>query len=114
MPLTEEKYKSDWDFLKCVYSLLDDGNVLNTTSDKPVVSFKFPDELKVNSMDKICRVRSTIRGTILIPRVLCTVYCTEWKLPFAKKRLKKKTFIDEAFAHVGSHTFIDLAYGQFA
>lgn len=47
MPLTEEKYKSDWDFLKCVYSLLDEGNVLNTTSNKPVITFKFPDELKV-------------------------------------------------------------------
>lgn len=48
MPLTEEKYKADWEFLKSVYSLLDEGNVLSTTSDKPVISFKFPDELKVN------------------------------------------------------------------
>lgn len=37
----------DWEFLKSVHSLLEAGNVLNTTGDKPIVSFKFPEELKV-------------------------------------------------------------------
>lgn len=38
---------SDWDILKYVHQMLADGNVLNTTGDKPIVSFKYPDELQV-------------------------------------------------------------------
>lgn len=46
----ERKSNADWEFLKCVHSLLEEGNVLNTKSDKPVVIFKFPNELKVSQM----------------------------------------------------------------
>lgn len=45
--LTEKQLSEDWDFLKCIHSLLDEGNVLNTASDKPVVTFQFPNELQV-------------------------------------------------------------------
>lgn len=44
----------DWEFLKSVHSLLEEGNVLNTTEDKPIVTFKFPEELKVNDNDVFC------------------------------------------------------------
>lgn len=47
--MSEEKLNADWDFLKCVHSLLDEGNVLNTKGDKPVITFKYPDELKVSA-----------------------------------------------------------------
>lgn len=49
---------SDWDILKFVHKMLADGNVLNTTGDKPVVSFKYPDELQVRSVHRVHRVQS--------------------------------------------------------
>lgn len=48
--MSGKKSGDDWEFLKCVHSLLEAGNVLNTTGDKPIVSFKFPEELKVKSL----------------------------------------------------------------
>lgn len=38
---------NDWDILSYVHKMLIDGNVLNTSGDKPIVSFKYPDELQV-------------------------------------------------------------------
>lgn len=48
---------SDWDILKYVHKMLADGNVLNTTGDKPVVSFKYPDELQVRLVQRAHRVQ---------------------------------------------------------
>lgn len=42
----------DWDFLKCIHKMLSDGNVLNTTGDKPIVTFKYPEELQVSKNAK--------------------------------------------------------------
>lgn len=44
---------NDWDILKYVHKMLADGNVLNTTGDKPIVSFKHPDELQVGYSIKL-------------------------------------------------------------
>ena len=40
--------RSEWKFLESIYGLLVDENVLDSRADQPVVTFKFPDELKVS------------------------------------------------------------------
>lgn len=40
----------EWSFLKQVYDLLLEENVLHTPAEKPVVDFKFPDELRVSDV----------------------------------------------------------------
>lgn len=44
---------NDWDILKYVHEMLVDGNVLNTAGDKPIVSFKYPEELQVTVTENI-------------------------------------------------------------
>lgn len=38
---------NDWIFLKNIYDILKNGNVLNTNSNEPIVDFKHPNELQV-------------------------------------------------------------------
>lgn len=42
-----ESLNNDWDILSCIYKMLLEHNVLNTSVDEPVVRFEHPADLKV-------------------------------------------------------------------
>lgn len=43
----QQQTKDEWEILKDVYSMLLNGNVLNTPEKEPIVRFKYPEELLV-------------------------------------------------------------------
>lgn len=53
--LTQNKAE-EWGFLKQVYDLLLEENVLQTSADKPIVDFKFPDELQVSIINRLSSI----------------------------------------------------------
>lgn len=60
----------DWNILSYVHQMLIDGNVLNTRGDKPIVAFKYPDELQVNGTSISSRFGQTY-GTVVAIQLVC-------------------------------------------